>query len=226
MSFVTRNQIVGEFEFAVSNKRENECIVTWVAHRQSMGLLTYSQMRDQIIQWRHLQADIRVLRGNNRTTTINGKKWYSFVIQPHVNGKIVAEADRLGLFVVGMIVNGFTYMFESEKMRNELFDCINEQTDLPPYECPELKKILEFHELKNKKIAEAQKVNEENREKRLNAEKELFELIESSSGSDSDNKPKKKSKKEIEKERVKNANKERDRKKKEREAFYKSAGMM
>jgi hypothetical protein len=246
MSFVSRNQIVEEFEFAVSNKRENECVVTWMAHQHGIALLTYSQMRDQIIQWRHQQADIRVLRANNRTTTLNGKNWYSFVIQPHVNGKNVAETDRLALFFVGMMVNGFTYMFESEKMRNELFDSINDQTDLPPYECPELKKILELHELKNKKIAEAQKVNEEikklqkekddlqkiiddceNREKRLNAEKELLELIESS-GSDSDinNNRKKKSKKEIEKQRVKNANKERDRQKKEREAFYKRAGMI
>ena len=105
---------------------------------------------------------------------------------------------------------------------------------------------LQLQELKIKKIAEAQKINEEikklqkekddlqkiiddcqNREKRLNAEKELLELIESSgSGSDSDNNRKKKSKKEIEKERVKNANKERDRQKKEREAFYKRAGMI
>jgi hypothetical protein len=103
---------------------------------------------------------------------------------------------------------------------------------------------LQLQELKNKKIAEAQKVNDEikklqkekddlqkiiddfeNREKRLNAEKELLELIESS-GSDSDNNHKKKSKKEIEKQRVKNANKERDRQKKEREAFYKRAGMI
>jgi hypothetical protein len=103
---------------------------------------------------------------------------------------------------------------------------------------------LQLQELKNKKIAEAQKVSEEikklqkekddlqkiiddceNREKRLNAEKELLELIESS-GSDSDNNHKKKSKKEIEKQRVKNANKERDRQKKEREAFYKRAGMI
>ena len=212
MSFVSRNQIVCAFEFAVSNKHENECVVTFVAHQHSMAVLTYSLMRDQIIQWRHRQADIRVLRANNRTTTLNGKNWYSFVIQPHVNGKNVAETDRLALFVVGMMVNGFTYMFESEKMRNELFDCINDQTDLPPYECPELKKILELHELKNK---------------RLNAEKELFELIESSgSDSDNNNNRKKKSKKEIEKERVKNANKERDRQKKEREAFYKRAGMI
>ena len=81
------------------------------------------EMREQMKIWRRQKKEgiLEINTGNNREFMINGKMWFTLVVQDVDVDK--NRIDRLG-FGVGFVVQGMIYWFSSETNRNSVVNYV------------------------------------------------------------------------------------------------------
>ena len=83
------------------------------------------EIKIQAKMWRKQRKDgvIQMLEYNNKTYDVDGKKYYSIVVQPAFPTD--AEIDPLGLLTLGVMVSGFVYVFKNKINRDIIFEYVN-----------------------------------------------------------------------------------------------------
>ena len=73
--------------------------------------------------WRKQRKEgvIQIIEYNNRTYDVDGKEYYSLVVQPSA----FCELDPLGLLKIGLMVSGFVYVFKNKTNRDIIYEYVN-----------------------------------------------------------------------------------------------------
>ena len=114
------NTVITKFE-------EHETFFYWHANTEQVCFGKNEDMREQMKIWKHQkkQGILQVLEENNKTFEIQGKKFYSLVIQD-TNPDRNPFIDPLAMGV-GMFVSGFVYFFKRKHNRDAVFDYLNKE---------------------------------------------------------------------------------------------------
>ena len=99
------------------------CCMRAYAQYKMLSVMNNTETTTQAKIWRKLirAGDIECHDYNNNETTIEGKTYYSLVIQP----KDYETCDPLGIFMAGTMVSGHIYYFKSKQNRDTIFKFIN-----------------------------------------------------------------------------------------------------
>lgn len=111
-------------------KKSTDIAFTFAHKYRDISLLNEKEIDQQIASWNRLPK-VRCFEYNNRkVSTPDGKEWYVLVIQSY-DGDEMEESNPscpISLFLFNVMVDGYTYAFESERMRDEVYQCVNKRT--------------------------------------------------------------------------------------------------
>ena len=128
MAIYHRNMIVPLYEYALTQEREGDMALCFVAREKDFGWLSVRDCLSQQMEWRKLAQTrkLKISKFNNKEATDDkGNKWYFFVVQPYKNGKIAeCNMDLFGLFVLGEAVSGYIYAFRKKEDRDGIYQAV------------------------------------------------------------------------------------------------------
>lgn len=115
----------------MSVKDSADVCFTWNVSRSEIGRYNVSEIGEQIRLWITEGEHLFMKAYNNKTFNIHGKDWYACVLQKFTgaDAKEMDEddnpTDTFSMLMCSTWVNGYTYYFETEAMRDWCCDCIN-----------------------------------------------------------------------------------------------------
>jgi hypothetical protein len=131
MTTIHRNDIAHLYINMINDKTSKD--ICWCYNQQfnGIGLYTEGSLHDQMKMWRTmaLEGKIEIMNYNNmKRKTFDGKEWYIMVIQPKEDDDSV-PLDPVGMMLLGVLVSGFVYCFESKKNRNDVAKWVMRKLD-------------------------------------------------------------------------------------------------
>ena len=119
MQFMTLDRIRNQFKRDVRIE-PTDIGFTYMEHLDRFGLFNEKEMHAQMKEWRDLlkSGRIYILKENNKKLHIDGVEYYPIVIQ----GKGISMSKMGMLFDECYMVDGWFYVFKSEKTRDTVFN--------------------------------------------------------------------------------------------------------
>jgi hypothetical protein len=122
MTLVRREQFLEQFDYALEQQLRGDVATSFVYRVKEFCWYDNNTMREQMRQWRKLAKNGKLImrKCNNKNFEYEGKEYYLLEAQ----GSGEDPTCLIGLFVAGMIVNGFGYVFLNESSRDKVYEYV------------------------------------------------------------------------------------------------------
>lgn len=126
---ITREQIEYAWNGCLENMEKDDNVIFLhheLYHKTGMlSVMNNKETKDQAKIWRkqRKQGKIEIHDYNNTTQKIDGKEYYTLVVQP--TDLETADIDPLGLLKVGLMVSGYIYVFKNKTNRDIIYNYVN-----------------------------------------------------------------------------------------------------
>ena len=132
----TREQMETEYAHFARSRQPTDICWTWREREQGIGIMNYQEIAFQVAEWNQ-SGDCSIQDYNNKEVkTLDGKTWYVLVLQvlDKATGEMDEEANPMGsmsLLLFGIMVSGYTYVFETAEIRDAVAKAIQTKTPMP-----------------------------------------------------------------------------------------------
>jgi hypothetical protein len=137
MTMFHREQFLSHFAAMEATKEQRD--ICFFGRRtnlqQGLSVLDKEEMTEQMREWRSLAkaGKLKIMDCNCKTTTLpNNKKAWFLVVQPfdpETGNMKDAQLDPVGLFIVGEMVSGYIYVFDSKRNRDAVKEYVMKGID-------------------------------------------------------------------------------------------------
>jgi hypothetical protein len=136
MSVLKRESVEKQYAYAISDRRPNEICITYIHRLHGFSWFNKTIMNKQMKLWRKDAKENKIKMGlyNNKTTKDEqNNTWYILVVQEYCDGEMEeCNFDPMGLFIMGEMVSGFMYAFQSESNRDAVYNYVMKDIEQPP----------------------------------------------------------------------------------------------
>lgn len=148
---LTNDKINADYAMSQKGWRKNEVAITFKFKDGNIGIYNRRDIGKQVDIWNRdcfqNNYEMRSQEYNKKTFTApDGKKWYVLIAQVYTNGEMDEEKNHscpLSLFLFNTMVDGYTYAFTTEKMRDNVSYAINKKMSLTSVEAFKLVDAVE-----------------------------------------------------------------------------------
>ena len=126
---ITRELMDYAWQGCLDNMQKDDSVIFFhhqTFHKHKMlSVMNNKELKVQAKMWRkHRKSGlIQIQDYNNETYEVDGKKYYTLVVQP--TDLDDAQIDPLGLLTIGLMVSGYVYVFKTKTNRDIIFDYVN-----------------------------------------------------------------------------------------------------
>jgi len=128
-SHISREQMEYAWKGCLDNMEKGDSVIFLhheLYHKTGMlSVMNNEEIKVQAKMWKkqRKQGKIEIHDYNNTTQKIDGKEYYTLVVQPA--DLETAVIDPLGLLKVGLMVSGYIYVFKNKTNRDIIFKYVN-----------------------------------------------------------------------------------------------------
>jgi len=134
MSGYDGNVVRANFNETLNDWRSDEIAICFIKSMDEFSLFNNAIMKTQMTQWRKeaKQGKVKIMAYNNKTKIINGKEYYTLIVQPYKDEKLcLCEIDVMALFCGGEMVSGYMYMFNNVTNRDMVYNYVMKGVSQP-----------------------------------------------------------------------------------------------
>lgn len=127
MTLYNKNEIEFNFNYSMLDQQSGEICLSYYRELQQFCWYDKPSMNTEMKRWRKLAKnnEIKICKYNNLEFEYNGKKYYTFVVQPYKNGDIEeCGIDPIMLFIFGNLVSGCAYVFKTKENRDNIYNYV------------------------------------------------------------------------------------------------------
>ena len=125
MTLVRGETFLENFDYSLGHQLKGDVAITFHYDLKEFGWYDNNTMKEQMRQWRKLAKNGRLIirRCNHKNFKYKGKEYYLLVAQGSEEDG-VNPSCLIGLFIAGMLVDGFGYVFLNEKNRDKVYEYV------------------------------------------------------------------------------------------------------
>jgi hypothetical protein len=126
---ITKEQMDYLWKGCLANMEKDDSVIFLrqaTFHKDKMlSVMNNKELKVQAKMWRKQRKEglIQIQEYNNKTKDVDGKEYYSLVVQPTDLDN--ADIDPLGLLKIGLMVSGFVYVFKNKTNRDIIYEYVN-----------------------------------------------------------------------------------------------------
>lgn len=124
MSIVNKEDFTNHFDYSLRQQLRGDVAMSYIYSVKEFSWFDNNTIKQQMKQWRKLakEGNLIMRKCNNRNFDYNGREYYLLEVQ----GKETEEDPTclIGLFIAGMLVNGYGYVFLNEDNRDKVFEYV------------------------------------------------------------------------------------------------------
>ena len=121
-NFVNKEKFTNHFDLSLRQQLKGDVALSYIYNVKEFSWFDKNTMKEQMKQWRKLakQGKLIMRKCNNKNFEYEGKEYYLLEVQGIQDDPICL----IGLFIAGLMVNGFGYVFLNEENRDRVYEYV------------------------------------------------------------------------------------------------------